>query len=151
MLPAGENVLFAPQNRISLWAHSTDTPATFAYPFTLLKYLHFSNSWDHWCQCHLQLCSLCLLEQKLHRWGQVGYNSQTGLDSSLTRSRHTAPLCLGGRFARDIFHHSSMPKSRRAKSWKHNLLSWKWISQAKLWKSVKLLRFLNTLHIVKNS
>lgn len=41
-------------------------------------------------------------------------------------------------------------KPRCTKSWNQNLLSWKWISQAKKWKSLELLKFHNTLNLMKN-
>lgn len=69
--------------------------------------------------------------------------AQPGLDSSLPRSKHTV---LGGKLP-ETSPHSPVPKSRCAKSWNHNLSSWKWISQAKLWKSPQISQY---LHLQKN-
>lgn len=70
----------------------------------------------------------------------------------------TRPHCPGaGRWPCSVWRQthqtsslSTHGKPRCAKFWNHNLLSWKWISQAKQWKSLELLKFHNTLNLMKN-
>lgn len=118
-------MLFAPQNTQYRY------PCNFFLPI-LLHSLNFTNmtlsltfifKWflSSLIQGQLQLCSLALVEQTVHRAGQAGDSSaRTGL---FTDQEHTD--CPGRQIARDISHHSPLPKSRCAKSWNHNLSSWK--------------------------
>lgn len=127
-LSACENILFAPQNRFGLWTHRTDTPATFAYPFRLLKY-----------QKYIFIINICM--QVIPEIPDARANYSCAAFAWWSRScvgegRQVAtprqgwtPHCPGaaileGRVSRDIFHHNSRAKSRCAKSWNHSLLSW---------------------------
>lgn len=138
------------------------THRTSAHPFTLLKYQKddfiisiysqvFPEATDGRVSYNCAASASWDRSQPAGEGRQVEIWDQHPTDPSLPRSWRIALLWLGGCFVGAAFPPNAMAGSRCAKSQNHNVLSWKWISQAELRESVELLTFHNTIHLMKSN
>lgn len=136
-------MLFAPQNTHYRYPYNF-----FAYP---LHSLNFRNT-TLWLAFLFKwfLSSLMSGPAPSVQPFPCGRDTAQGTAGRWQLSQHWTLHCPGAKrlsweqTARDISQHSAVPKSRCAKSWNHDLSSWKLISQAKLWKSAQISQYLTS-------